>query len=109
MDTQKSDELNAPVCYTDCDKSIIKSANIHRRKVCLVKSGVAMYVIAFQYTLMGMQVRLFAFFFLNILEFSPLVSAVGKDTVKTTDMMLCVSAVACIAKDWPSSKHFLAM
>lgn len=31
--TQKSDELNAPVCYTDCDKSIIKSANIHRKKV----------------------------------------------------------------------------
>lgn len=33
-------------------ESIIKSANIHRKKVCLVKSAMAMYVIAFTYSLM---------------------------------------------------------
>lgn len=63
------DELNNHVQRSSLlhyDKSIIKSANIHRNKVSLVKSDVAMHVIAFKYSLMGMWLRLFAFMFLSM-------------------------------------------
>lgn len=48
----KDEHQSSTLSLSHCLESIIKSANIHREKVCLVKSGMAMYVIAFTYSLM---------------------------------------------------------